>query len=97
MEKGHIHRCEKKELFCNSFLQDVRRTKGERYHPNCISPSVTHGGGALQVWGAIIYNEVGHLHKIDGMLTADKYRQFLIYHDVPSGKNLIGNNFVFQH
>ena len=30
-------------------------------------------------------------------MNAEKYRQFLIHHAIPSGKCLIGNGFIFQH
>jgi len=30
-------------------------------------------------------------------MNADKYKQILIHHGIPSGNRLIGDNFVFQH
>ena len=30
-------------------------------------------------------------------MNAEKCRQFLIHHAIPSGKHLIGNGFIFQH
>ena len=30
-------------------------------------------------------------------MNAEKYRQVLIHHAIPTGKRLIGNGFIFQH
>ena len=84
------------ELFGNSLRQYVRRRRGERYKSDCVLPNVKHGGRSLQVWGSITYSGVGHLYKISDNLSTPKYKQILIHHDVPVGKALIGNNFVFQ-
>ena len=31
------------------------------------------------------------------IMNAEKHRQVLIYHAVPSGRRLVGPNFIFQH
>ena len=84
------------ELFGNNLRQYVRRRKGERYKADCVLPTVKHGGGSLQVWGSITYSGVGSLYRITDILTAAKYKQILIHHAVPTGRTLIGNNFVLQ-
>ncbi len=35
--------------------------------------------------------------QINGIMKVEKYRQVLICHAIPSGKCLIGNDFIFQH
>ena len=40
---------------------------------------------------------VGDIIWIDGIIYAEKYRQVLIHHAIPSGKRLIENGFIFQH
>ena len=40
---------------------------------------------------------VGDLVRVDGIMTAQRYKQILIHHAVPSGRRLIGENFIFQH
>ena len=84
------------ELFGSSLRQYVRRRRGERYKSDCVLPNVKHGGRSLKVWGSITYSGVAHLYKISDHLSAPKYKQILIHHDVPVGKAFIGNNFVFQ-
>ena len=85
------------EIFGSNRRQYVRRRAGERYNSECLQPSVKHGGGSVMVWGCISANGVGDLVKIEGIMNAEKYRQLLIHHAVPSGKRLIGNGFIFQH
>ena len=40
---------------------------------------------------------VGDLFKIDVRIYAEKYRQILIHHALPPGRQSVGPNFVFQH
>ena len=55
-----------------------------------------HEGGSIMVWGCLTANGVGDLAGIDGIMNAEKYRQILIHHAIPSGKRLIDNGFIFQ-
>ncbi|MBN3274473.1 TCB2 transposase, partial [Polyodon spathula] len=85
------------EIFGCSRRQFVRRRAGERYTNECLQATVKHGGGSLQVWGCISANGVGDLVRINGLLNAEKYRQILIHHAIPSGRHLIGPKFILQH
>ena len=85
------------QLFGSNRRHYVRRRVGEKYIDACLQPTVKHGGGSVMVWGCISANGVGDLIKIDGIMKAPKYKQILIHHAIPSGKRLIGNNFIFQH
>ena len=49
------------------------------------------------VWGCISARCVGHIVRINVILSAEKHRQILIHHAIPSGKRLIGKYFIFQH
>ena len=55
--------------------------------------TVKHGGGSLQVWGCISANGDGDLVRI---LSAEKYRQILIHHALPSGRRVTGSKFILQ-
>ena len=63
----------------------------------CLQPTINYGGESVQVWGCISAGGVGDLFNIDGIMNAEKYRQTLIHHAVPSGRRLVGPNFIFQH
>ena len=54
-------------------------------------------GGSVRVWGCIAAGGVGDLFKIDGITYVENQRQILIHHAVPSGRRLVGQNFIFQH
>jgi transposase len=75
----------------------VWRRKGERFNTKYIQGTIKHDK-KIMVWGCFSANGVGHLHRIDGTLNADKYKQILIHHMQPSAKSLFADNqFIFQH
>ena len=82
------------EIFGNKRRSYVRRFAHEKSMPNCISPTVKHGGGSIMVWGAFSFNGVSRLHRIDEILDAKGYHQILIHQAVPAGKELIGPGFI---
>ena len=43
----------------------------------------------MLVWSCISARGVGDLFKIDDIMNAEKYRQILIHHAVPSGRQLV--------
>ena len=76
--------------------QFVRRRAGERYNNECLQATVRHDGGSLQVWGCISASGVGNLVRINGVLNAEKYKQILIHHAIPSGSRMIGTKCILQ-
>ena len=86
----------KVEIFGCRRKQFVRRRAGERYNNECLQATGKHGGGSLQVWGCISANGVGDLVRINGILNAEKYRQILIHHAIPSGRRVIGTKCILQ-
>ena len=62
----------------------------------CMKPSVKHGGGSILVWECLTANGVSDFVRINGIKSAEKYRQILIHYAIPSSKRLIGYGFIFQ-
>ena len=78
--------------------QRVREEKTwRRIERILVQPTIKHGGGSIQVWGCISAEGVGDLVRVDGIMTATRYKQILIHHAVPSkflipskpGKNVV--------
>lgn len=84
------------ELFGSNRRVYVRRRPGERFHDNCLVPTVKHGGGSVMVWGCFGGKKCGDLKRINGILKKEGYHSILVRHAVPSGLRTIGKNFVFQ-
>ena len=47
--------------------------------PRCVQSTVKPGGGGLVVWGCILYNEVGRVHRVAGYINAEHCKKILIY------------------
>ena len=84
------------EVFGSKRRTYVRRRKGEKMLPQCIKPTVKHGGGNVMVWGCFGAGKVGSLHRVEGILNQHGYHSILQRKAIPSGKRLIGEGFVFQ-
>ena len=56
--------------------------------------TVKHGRGSLQVWGCISAN--GDLVRINGILNAEKDRQILLHHAIPSRRCVVGPKCILQ-
>lgn len=69
----------------------------DSYNPEYIEPTVKHEKRVM-VWGCFSYNGVGKLTQVKGIMDAKQYKQILIHHAFPSGKQLFGTNtWYFQH
>lgn len=75
----------------------VFRRPEEKMILDCVVPTVKHGGRSIMVWGCIGRNSVGDLIKIEGILKKEHYLSILRDHVIPSGRRLIGQNFIFMH
>ena len=84
------------EFFGSHRRAFVRRRPRERFLPDCVVPTVKHGGGSVIVWGYFASIQVGDLVRIHGIMDKKVYHNILVRHAVPLGKRLAGQNFVFQ-
>ena len=50
----------------------------------------------FNVWGCFLWNGVGDLHRVKGILTGPEYRIILIHHLVPSANQINPEGFIFQ-
>lgn len=64
-------------LFPTSGRVYVWRTSGEAYNPDCLLPTVKHGGGSVMVWGAISRHSLGPLVAVKGKIKASDYQGIL--------------------
>lgn len=55
----------------------VRRRAGEAFLPECISPTVKHGGGSIMIWGCMTAQGVGEIHLCDGRMNGVRYINML--------------------
>ena len=53
----------------------VRRKDGEAYLPQCVAPTLKHGGGGIMVWGCFAANRVGRLYEVKGKINAGQYKK----------------------
>jgi transposase len=77
----------------------VRRRTHEKWHPQCIIPTVKFGGGSIMVWGCMSWHGVGQLYRCRGTMNKDQYINVLQNNMIPSSRSLFGRRgvFVFQH
>ena len=54
----------------------VRRRRGEKYHEDCIIPTVKHPQSVM-VWSVINYLGTGRLYIVQGTMRQDQYRKVL--------------------
>ena len=64
--------------------------------PQCVSPTVKHGGGSVMIWGSFAGSRVGDLHRVTGTLNQKGYHSILQRHVIPSGLCLVGQGFILQ-
>lgn len=75
----------------------VWRTPREAYNPDCLVPSVKHGGGSIMVWGAVSWFSVCPIVTLQGRITSREYENILADKVLPMSQTLFpGNDCIFQ-
>ncbi len=74
----------------------VRRRVGEKFHQDCLVPTVKFGGGKIQIWGCMCRDGVGSLHVVEGRLNARAYIDLISQTLKEDGEKIIGEDFIFQ-
>ena len=64
--------------------------------PECLVPTIKHGGGSVMVWGCFSSAGVSDLVKIEGIMKKEQYKTILENNAIPSGLRTIGHGFVFM-
>ena len=64
--------------------------------PDCVVPTVKHGGGSMMVWGCFGGERTGDLIEVKGIMKKEQYHSILERHAIPSGLCYLGKNFTFQ-
>ena len=77
------------ESFGNKRRIFVRRHQNECYIPQCIVPTVKHGGDSIMVWGCFAGHKIGDLIRVRGIMKKEQYREILENHAVPSAHRMV--------
>ena len=56
--------------------------------PQCLQPTVKHGGGGTMIWGCVSYNGTGRLYQVKGNINGQYYKKILQYCAIPSINHL---------
>lgn len=76
----------------------VRRRPGEAYKPDCLAPTVKHGGGSVMIWGCFSMSGTGQMQLCEGRMNQVMYRATLENSLLPSAGKLFpaSNDWIFQ-
>lgn len=64
--------------------------------PQCVTPTVKHGGGRVMVWGSFAGSRVGNLHRVTGTLNLNCYHSILQRHAIPFGICPVDQGFILK-
>ena len=71
------------EIFGSSRRVFVRCRVSERMVPQCVTPTVKHGGGSVMIWGSFAGSRVGDLHRVTGTLNQKGDHSIFQRHAIP--------------
>lgn len=83
-------------LFGSDGIKYIRRPIGSRYDPKYQLPTVKHGGGNIMVWGCFSRDGIGPLHRIQGIMDQEKYKDICKKIMLPHGKDKMPRGWIYQ-
>jgi transposase len=82
----------KVELFGDKKNGYCWRKPGERFHRNCVKPTIKHGGGCIMVWGGISAQGQSRLRLIEGI-----FYHYSRFYSIGARFNLSANcNYILK-
>ena len=76
----------------------IWHTVKETFDPQCIMPTVKHGGDSVTVWGCFTRRRIGRLHILDRTMDRLYYHEILERNLLPSIANFgFSGDFTFMH
>ena len=74
----------------------VCRLRGEKFHPDCVLPTIKHGGGSIMVWGWMSRSGPGAIYRVEGNMNKHQYLHVLENVMLPSVRAKFSENFIYQ-
>ena len=85
------------EIFSSSHRVFVRRRVGKRIVPQCVTPTVKHGGGSVMICDSFAGSRVGDLHRVTRTLNQNGNHSILQRHAIHAiSPCLVGQGFILQ-
>lgn len=78
-------------------MKRVRRPANNRLNPQYCTGTVKHGGGHVMVWGCFSGESLGPLHKINGIMDKNMYKNILQEIMLPHANEKMPTPWIFQH
>mgnify|MGYP003466449606 CR=1 len=82
-------------LFHSDGRQFAWRRSDERFHPDCVLPTVKYGGGSIMFWSYFTVNGTGPLVKCTNNMNSMEYRAILEHELLPFLPEIA--DMLFQH